>query len=126
MGEDYKSFLDWVVYQIYPKSFLDTNGDGWGDLNGVIRKLDYIRSLGANAIWLCPIYKSPQKDNGYDISSYIEIDERYGTMQDFERLVVSAKEKGIQAVNFAITILPTVPIELLKASAKSALRRNTR
>ena len=98
MGEDYKSFLDWVVYQIYPKSFLDTNGDGWGDLNGVKEKLDYIRSLGANAIWLCPIYKSPQKDNGYDISSYREIDERYGTMQDFERLVDSAREKGIKII----------------------------
>lgn len=98
MTENYKSFLDWVVYQIYPKSFLDTNGDGWGDLNGVIRKIDYIQSLGANAIWLCPVYKSPQKDNGYDISSYREIDERYGAMQDFERLVSLAKGKGIKII----------------------------
>ena len=98
MREDYKSFLDWVVYQIYPKSFLDTNGDGWGDLNGVEQKLDYISSLGANAIWLCPIYKSPQKDNGYDISSYRQIDERYGGMEDFDRLVSVAKRKGIKII----------------------------
>lgn len=98
MTDNYKSFLDWVVYQIYPKSFLDTNGDGFGDLNGVTEKLDYIRSLGANAIWLCPIYKSPQKDNGYDISNYREIDERYGRMEDFENLVNSAKKKGIKII----------------------------
>ena len=98
MTQNYKRFLDWTVYQIYPKSFLDTNGDGWGDLDGVTEKLDYIRSLGANAIWLCPIYKSPQKDNGYDISSYREIDERYGGMSAFERLVQAAKEKGIKII----------------------------
>ena len=64
------SFLDMVVYEIYPKSFLDGNGDGIGDLNGIIRKLDYLKSLGVNAIWICPIYKSPNKDNGYDIADY--------------------------------------------------------
>lgn len=98
MTEKYRKFLDLVVYQVYPKSFLDTNGDGVGDLKGIEQKLDYISSLGANAIWICPIYKSPQCDNGYDISDYREIDERYGTMEDFENLVISAKKKGIKII----------------------------
>ena len=76
-----------VVYQIYPKSFLDTNGDGIGDLQGIINKLDYLKELGVDVLWLSPIYASPQADNGYDISDYEQIDSLYGSMADFERLL---------------------------------------
>ena len=76
-----------VVYQIYPKSFLDTNGDGVGDLQGIINKLDYLKNLGVDILWLSPIYASPQADNGYDISNYEQIDPLYGSMEDFERLL---------------------------------------
>ena len=69
----YQEDLRWVVYQIYPRSFLDTNGDGVGDLPGIQRKLDYLRELGVNAVWLCPCFQSPNDDNGYDISDYREI-----------------------------------------------------
>ena len=69
----YNDFLRMVIYQIYPRSFFDTNGDGIGDLNGVLTKLDYIKDLGANAIWLCPCFKSPNEDNGYDVSDYTDI-----------------------------------------------------
>lgn len=98
MTENYEQYLDWVVYQIYPKSFYDTDGDGVGDLRGVIEKLDYIRSLGANAIWLCPIYESPQKDNGYDISNYRKINPIYGDMRIFEELVSAAHGKGLKII----------------------------
>ena len=96
-----KSFSDWydlVVYQIYPKSFKDVSGDGIGDIPGIISELDYIKDLGANAIWLCPVFKSPQCDNGYDISDYREIDPMYGTMADFDRLVAAAHERGIKVI----------------------------
>ena len=84
-----------VVYQIYPKSFNDSNGDGIGDLKGIIEKLDYLEELGVDYIWLTPFYKSPQKDNGYDISDYYNIDEIFGTMEDFENLVKEAKDRNI-------------------------------
>ena len=84
-----------TVYQIYPKSFADTNGDGIGDIQGIIQKLPYIVDLGVNCIWLTPIYKSPGKDNGYDVSSYTEIDPIYGTMKDFEQLATLCKDLGI-------------------------------
>lgn len=89
------SFKKSVVYQIYPKSFYDSNGDGFGDLNGIIKKLDYLQLLGIDYIWITPFYKSPQNDNGYDIADYYEIDERFGTMADFELLVKEAKKRGI-------------------------------
>ena len=73
-----------VVYQIYTKSFYDSNGDGIGDLRGIVQKLDYIQKLGATVIWLNPIYQSPDVDNGYDISDYQSIDPRYGTLDDFK------------------------------------------
>lgn len=90
-----KDFKKSVVYQIYPKSFKDSNGDGLGDLRGVIEKLDYLKNLGVDYIWMTPFYVSPQKDNGYDIADYYKIDPRYGTMEDFEELVKEAKGRNI-------------------------------
>lgn len=84
-----------VVYQIYPKSFYDTNGDGWGDLKGITAKLDYIKTLGADYIWITPFFVSPQKDNGYDVEDYYRIDPRYGSMEDFEELCAEAKKRDI-------------------------------
>ena len=90
-----KDFKKSVVYQIYPKSFCDTNGDGFGDLKGVTSKLDYLKELGVDYIWMTPFFISPQKDNGYDVENYYEIDPRYGTMEDFEELSREAKKRGI-------------------------------
>ena len=84
-----------VIYQIYPRSFYDSNGDGIGDIQGIIRKLDYLEKLGIDAIWLSPVYKSPQDDNGYDISDYQDIDPIFGNIQDMEELIQKAKEKNI-------------------------------
>lgn len=84
-----------VIYEIYPRSFQDSNGDGIGDLNGITSRLDYLRSLGIDAIWLTPIYPSPQVDFGYDISDYIAIDPQYGTLADFDRLVAEARQRNI-------------------------------
>lgn len=84
-----------VVYQIYPKSFNDSNEDGLGDLKGVIEKLDYLQNLGVDYIWLTPFYISPQKDNGYDIADYYNVDPSYGSMQDFDLLVEKCKERNI-------------------------------
>ena len=87
-----------VIYQVYPKSFQDTNGDGVGDLPGVIQRLDYLKELGVDGIWLSPIYASPQVDNGYDISDYQAIYPVFGTMEDFEELVKEAKTRGISII----------------------------
>jgi len=87
-----------VVYEIYPRSFQDSNGDGVGDLNGITARLDYIKSLGVDAIWLTPIYPSPLIDFGYDISDYTAIDPQYGTLADFDRLVAEAKKRNIRIV----------------------------
>lgn len=84
-----------TVYQIYPKSFCDTNNDGLGDLRGVIEKLDYIKELGVDYIWLTPFFVSPQNDNGYDVEDYYNIDPRYGTMADVEELIAEGKKRGI-------------------------------
>lgn len=93
---------DWkkkgVVYEVYPQSFKDTNNDGIGDINGVIEKLDYIKNLGANIIWLTPIFKSPLVDNGYDIADYEAINPVYGTMADFDRLLQLSHDKGLKLV----------------------------
>ena len=93
MAHNYKK--DMVVYQIYPRSYMDSDGDGIGDIPGIISKLDYIASLGVNAIWLSPVYLSPDDDNGYDIADYCAIQPRFGTMEDFDRLVAEAKARGI-------------------------------
>jgi len=87
-----------VVYQIYPRSFCDSNGDGIGDLNGITSKLDYLKELGIDVIWLSPVYKSPNDDNGYDISDYEDIMTEFGTMDDFDRMLAAAHERGIKIV----------------------------
>lgn len=87
-----------VIYQIYPKSFQDSNGDGIGDIPGIITRLDYLKKLGIDAIWLSPVYKSPGIDNGYDISDYEDIDPQYGTMSDMEKLIEEAKKRNIRII----------------------------
>lgn len=87
-----------VVYQVYPRSFMDSNGDGIGDLQGVISKLDYIKDLGAEVIWLCPMYKSPNDDNGYDISDYQAIMDEFGTMADFDQLLTEVHKRGMKLI----------------------------
>ena len=87
-----------VVYQIYPRSFNDSNGDGIGDINGIIEKLDYLKELGIDVIWLSPVYKSPNDDNGYDISDYCDIMDEFGTMEDMDKLLSEAKNRNIKIV----------------------------
>lgn len=87
-----------VIYQIYPRSFADSNGDGIGDLNGITEHLDYIKELGADIIWLSPVYQSPNDDNGYDISDYQEIMKEFGTMEDFDRMLAAMHERGLKLV----------------------------
>ncbi len=93
---------DWwknaVIYEIYPRSFQDSNGDGIGDLNGITERLDYLKELGVDAIWLTPIYPSPQVDFGYDISDYENIDPQYGTLADFDQLVAEANKRHIRII----------------------------
>ena len=93
-----KWWQDKVAYQIYPKSFYDTNGDGIGDLPGIIEKLDYLKDLGVDIIWLSPCYRSPLADQGYDISDYYDIDPRFGTMDDMDRLIAEAKKRDMYIV----------------------------
>ena len=87
-----------VVYQIYPRSFCDSNGDGIGDLNGITGRLDYLKTLGVDVLWLSPVYQSPNADNGYDISDYRAIMKEFGTMEDFERLLCEAHKRGLRIV----------------------------
>lgn len=87
-----------VVYQIYPKSFNDTTGNGTGDIQGIIEKLDYLKNLGVDVLWLTPIYDSPQRDNGYDIRDYYKIFEDYGTMEDFDRLLAEAHKRNLKII----------------------------
>ena len=87
-----------VVYQIYPRSFMDSNGDGIGDLNGITSRLDYLKELGVDVIWLSPIYQSPNDDNGYDISDYQAIMKEFGTMEDFDRMIAGIHERGMRLV----------------------------
>ena len=85
-----------VLYEIYPRSFQDSNGDGIGDLNGITQRLDYLKELGVDAVWLSPVYPSPQADFGYDISDYKNIDPQYGTLADFDRLIAEANKRHIR------------------------------
>jgi oligo-1,6-glucosidase len=87
-----------VVYQIYPRSFYDSNGDGIGDLRGILQKLDYLKELGIDVVWLCPVYKSPNDDNGYDISDYQDIMDEFGTLADWEELLAGMHQRGIKLV----------------------------
>ncbi|MDN6449257.1 MAG: alpha,alpha-phosphotrehalase, partial [Enterobacterales bacterium] len=98
MSETVPWWQNGVIYQIYPKSFQDSTGSGTGDLNGIIQRLDYLQKLGVSALWLTPVYPSPQIDNGYDVADYCAINPDYGTMADFERLVDEAHQRGMRIV----------------------------
>ena len=87
-----------VVYQIYPMSFKDSNGDGMGDLGGVLEKVDYLKELGVDIVWMTPIYESPMDDNGYDISNYYKINPLFGTMEQFDQLLDALHERGIRLI----------------------------
>ena len=87
-----------VIYQIYPRSFYDSNADGIGDLQGIIRKLPYLQELGIDAIWLSPVFRSPQDDNGYDISDYQDIDPIFGNLADMDELIAEGKKRGIRII----------------------------
>ena len=91
-------YKDAVIYQIYPRSFKDSNGDGFGDIPGIISKLDYLKDLGVNCVWLSPVYDSPQEDNGYDISNYKDIYYKFGTMKDFDLLLEEMHKRGIRLI----------------------------
>ena len=97
-----RSYGQWwkeaIVYQIYPRSFKDSDGDGIGDLKGIISRLDYIKSLGVTVVWLNPIYSSPNDDNGYDVSDYRNIMKEFGTMNDFDALLKGLHARGIKLV----------------------------
>lgn len=95
---DRKWWHNKIGYQVYPKSFLDTDGDGIGDLKGIIRKLDYLQELGIDILWISPVYPSPMVDNGYDIADYYGIDSRFGTMEDMELLLAEAKKRNIHVL----------------------------
>ena len=98
LSEKYQEYLRWVVYQIYPRSFMDSNGDGIGDLNGITSKLDYLKTLGVNALWICPCYQSPNDDNGYDISDYESIMTEFGTMADMEHLISEMHKRDMKLI----------------------------
>ncbi len=99
--DDMSNMLWWQktnAYEIYANSFQDSDGDGYGDLNGIRSRLDHLKSLGVGAVWLTPVYESPMMDNGYDVADYYAINPRYGTMEDMEALIKEADEKGIRIV----------------------------
>lgn len=96
--DDFLWWREGIIYQIYPRSFADSNGDGLGDLPGIIGKLDYLAYLGVDAVWLSPIYPSPDKDFGYDVSNYVDVDSRFGSLADFDRLLSGAHQRGIRVI----------------------------
>ncbi|QOS97411.1 alpha,alpha-phosphotrehalase [Brevibacterium sp. JNUCC-42] len=108
-----------VVYQIYPKSFLDTTGSGIGDLEGITRRLDYLQKLGVDVIWLTPIYASPQKDNGYDISDYYTINPEYGTMETFEQLLHETHQRNIKLIMDIVVNHTSIEHEWFREAASS-------
>jgi oligo-1,6-glucosidase len=85
-----------IIYQIYPASFRDLNGDGWGDVKGITSKVDYLKDLGIDIVWTSPIYKSPQADMGYDIADYKDIDEKYGSLGDVDELIAELGKRGMK------------------------------
>ena len=104
-------YKEMAVYQVWPRSFCDGDGDGIGDLKGVLSKLDYIKSLGVDAIWFSPLYKSPQKDYGYDIADYRSIQPEYGTMEDFKKVLDGATAAGADII---VTACPLCRYNLVK------------
>ncbi len=98
MTKRFEKHLDLNIYQIYPRSFCDSDGDGIGDLQGVISKLDYLVELGVNAVWLCPCFKSPNEDNGYDVADYRDIMDEFGTMEDMKRLIAELHARGMKII----------------------------
>jgi glycosidase len=97
-GQDKAWWKETVVYQVYPQSFKDVDGDGVGDLRGILQELDYLQQLGVGTIWLSPVYKSPGYDNGYDIADYRRIDPKYGTMADFDALLSALKKRKMHLI----------------------------
>ncbi|WP_058309138.1 alpha,alpha-phosphotrehalase [Gracilibacillus massiliensis] len=108
-----------TIYQIYPKSFNDTTGNGMGDIQGIIEKLDYLKELGVDVIWLTPVYKSPQKDNGYDISDYFDIEPTYGTMDDFQQLLDETHKRGMKLIMDLVINHTSTEHEWFKQAAAS-------
>jgi len=113
---------DWVhnavFYQIYPQTYYDSNGDGIGDLNGIIQKLDYIKSLGVDAIWLNPFFESPFRDAGYDISDYYKVAPRYGTNEDAKRMFEEAHKRGLKIIFYWVISYTSIDHPWFKESAK--------
>ena len=97
-NEEQNFWKEEVVYQIYPKSFYDSNGDGIGDIKGITQKLDYLAELGVTMLWICPIFTSPMVDNGYDIADYKGIQVEFGTMEDLTELIEAAKARGMKVI----------------------------
>ncbi|WP_240034237.1 alpha-amylase family glycosyl hydrolase, partial [Lacticaseibacillus paracasei] len=104
-------FHNKVIYQLYPKSFYDSNGDGVGDLRGIIDKIDYLKSLHVDMIWFNPFFVSPQYDNGYDVADYRQIDPRFGTMADFDELAKKLKAAGID-IMLDMVLNGTIPCQV--------------
>ncbi len=113
------------VYQIYPRSYYDSNGDGIGDLNGIIQKLDYIQRLGYETIWISPYTQSPQKDFGYDISNYREIAAEYGVMADFDSLVAAVHGRGMKLLFDLVLNHPSIEHDWFKAAASAETNEKT-
>ena len=98
LSKKFQDFSELIVYQIYPRSFFDANGDGIGDLKGITKKVAHLKELGINAVWLCPCYKSPNVDNGYDISDYYDIMEEFGTLDDWKEMTATLHANGIKVI----------------------------
>ena len=117
--ENTKWFKDAIIYQIYPRSFKDSNNDGIGDIKGIIEKLDYLADLGVNCVWLSPVYESPMDDNGYDISDYKKIHEMFGTMDDFKLMLDQMHKRGIRLIMDLVANHTSDEHEWFKESRKS-------
>lgn len=119
LTENFKKHLDLIVYQIYPRSFCDSNGDGIGDICGIISKLDYLARLGVNAVWLCPCYKSPMIDNGYDVADYRSVAAEYGTLSDLKRLIDELHKRDMKLIMDLVPNHTSDEHEWFKQSRKS-------
>ena len=124
--QDLKWWQRGVIYQIYPRSFQDSNGDGIGDLPGIIRRLDHVVTLGIDAIWISPIYPSPMADFGYDVTDYCNVAGVFGNLADLDRLVAEAHRRGPDSFRISFpTTLPTSIPGLLKVEAYAPIRKET-